>query len=136
MLQDLRLNPGESTASAFARIDTNGDELVSREELRAAGVPEARANAMLERGDVTGDGLLSLQEMRRLSLVDDESAPRVAIRGTSRPLLYACHGAARAPCLPSKPMQTWLKVTYHVHERPRIVRLKGELMFEPGLNGG
>ena len=36
MLRDLRLNPGESTASAFARIDTNGDELVSREELRAA----------------------------------------------------------------------------------------------------
>ena len=81
MLQDLRLNPGESTASAFARIDTNGDELVSREELRAAGVPEARANAMLERGDVTGDGLLDLQEMRRLALLDDEFAPRVAARG-------------------------------------------------------
>ena len=78
MLRDLRLYPEESTAAAFARIDTNSDGLVSREELRAAGVPEALADAMLERGDVTGDGLLGLQEMRRLALVDDELAPRAA----------------------------------------------------------
>ena len=81
MLRDLRLYPEESTAAAFARIDTNSDGLVSREELRAAGVPEALADAMLERGDVTGDGLLGLQEMRRLAWLDDEFAPRVAARG-------------------------------------------------------
>ena len=89
MLRDLRLHPGESTAAAFARIDTNGDKLVSREELRAAGVPKALADTMMERGDVTGDGLLNLQEMRRLSLVDDESAPRVAARGGPRTPLPA-----------------------------------------------
>ena len=89
MLRDLRLHPGESTAAAFARIDTNGDKLVSREELCAAGVPEALADTMMKRGDVTGDGLLNLQEMRRLSLVDDESAPRVAARGGDRAPLSA-----------------------------------------------
>ena len=52
MLRDLRLHPGETTAAAFARIDTNGDKLVSCEELRAAGVPGALADTMMERGDV------------------------------------------------------------------------------------
>ena len=109
MLRDLRLNPGESTASAFARIDTNGDELVSREELRAAGVPEARADAMMERGDVTGDGLLDLQGMRRLALVDDESAPRVAARGEG------CTSLPHQTCLP----RTSLLVSPHGFEPTR-----------------
>ena len=83
LLRDLRLS-GESTVTAFTRIDTNGDGLVSHAELCAAGVPETLAHAMMERGDATGDGLLDLQEMRCLALVDDESAQRVAIHGTPR----------------------------------------------------
>ena len=102
LLRDLRLSD-ESTAAAFARIDTNRDGLVSHEELCAAGVTKTLADAMMERGDVTGDGLLDMQQMRRLALVDDESAPRAAARRAaclcSQNATAACSYLAIAPNL-------------------------------------
>eukprot|EP01043_Picozoa_sp_COSAG02_P074144 COSAG02_NODE_14711_length_1244_cov_0.943231_1_plen_110_part_00 len=68
----LLVQPGETVEQAFVRLDINGDGMVSREELCAAGVREGVASQTVAMADKDKDGRISLSEFHALCHVQSE----------------------------------------------------------------
>lgn len=68
----LLVQPGETVEQAFVRLDINGDGMVSREELCAAGVREGVAIQTVAMADSDKDGRISLSEFYALCHVQSE----------------------------------------------------------------